>query len=135
MRKSDLDALTPGVAEPLEKLIFHSAAPFTRRRMAGGQLHPDAHLHIAVHEISDLGFAERQYCAPHRHNCAEINLLLSLSNLVFRITLNAEVYEVAAPASIYIPPGVIHSANVLEGTGFFVAILETLDYHSSVLTD
>ena len=57
-----------------------------------------------------------------------VNILLSLDRLVYEITLGDEVYEVEAPASIYIPAGLVHSANVIEGSGFFVAIIETADY-------
>ena len=32
-------------------------------------------------------------------------------------------YEVRGPASVFIPAGLPHSANVRAGTGFFVAIV------------
>lgn len=115
--------------------MFHDVAPVSRRLMAGLDVHPEARLHIAVHEIRDLGFEDRHYCEPHRHTCMEVNLLLSSSELVFRITLENEEYRVEAPATIYIPPYLLHSANVLEGSGFFVAILGNPDYKASVVTN
>jgi hypothetical protein len=39
---------------------------------------------------------------------------------------------VEAPATIYIPAGLVHSSNVVEGSGFFIALVETADYSASV---
>jgi hypothetical protein len=86
-----------------------------------------------VHEIRDIPNQHRSYCEPHRHSCAELNLLISFDQLVFRVTLGGEVYVLTSPASILVPPNLPHSANVVEGTGFFVAILGVNDYASSLL--
>jgi hypothetical protein len=101
--------------------------------MCGQELHPQANLHVAVHAIQAVSPAlDRQYCEPHVHNCPELNLLVSFERLVFRITLGEEVYLCHAPASIFIPPGVAHSANVVEGTGFFIVVLGSGDYLRSL---
>lgn len=99
--------------------------------MAGGSVLPGANHHIAVHEFSATAPEERSYCEPHQHECGEINLLLSWDRLVFRISLGDEIYTVRAPATIYIPARVLHSANVIEGTGFLVAILGNGNYAST----
>jgi hypothetical protein len=116
--------------------MFHSEAPIDRRRLCGQGLHPQANCHIAVHEIRGLPYSlDRRYCEPHSHNCPEINLLIAFQRLVFRITLGEESYLCEAPSSIYIPAGVLHSANVIEGTGFFVAIVGSSDYRQSLIGD
>ena len=106
--------ISPGISEPIASVMFHSEAPIDRRRMCGQGLHPQADVHIAVHEIRSLPYSlDRSYCEPHSHNCPEINLLFSFERLVFRITLGEESYLCEAPSSIYIPAGVSHSANVV----------------------
>ena len=123
--------LSPGVVQPLQLVPFHGCAPFVRRLMAGPEIHPGANMHIAVHEIRDLSNQDRRYCEPHRHTCAEMNLLISFDHLLVRITLDDEVYLQPAPATIFIPPGVLHSANAIEGSGFFIAILPCRDYETT----
>lgn len=127
------DLISSGVVQPLEEVVYHRAAPapLIRRLMAGGSVLPDANHHIAVHEFSAAAPQERSYCEPHQHECGEINLLLSWEQLVFRISLGDEIYTVRAPATVYIPARVLHSANVIEGTGFLIAILANGNYAST----
>jgi hypothetical protein len=125
--------ISPGISEALSAVMFHNDAPLERRRFCGQGLHPAADLHVAVHEIKGVRPAlNRSYCEPHTHNCSELNLLLSFERLVFRITLGDESYICQAPSSIFIPAGLSHSANVVEGTGFFVVILGSSDYLRSL---
>ncbi len=123
--------ISSGVVQPLHFVPFHGRAPLQRRLMAGSEIHPEANLHIAVHEIRDLHKQDRNYCETHRHTCAELNLLVSFDRLTFRITLDDEIYIQQAPATIFIPPGVLHSANAIEGSGFFIAILACKDYETT----
>ncbi len=128
--RSHAGLISRGEVSPLRDVPFHGAAdaPITRRVLAGGDLFPEAEKRVVAHEMRAVSAASRDYCEPHVHDCPEINILLSLDRLVYEITLGDEVYEVEAPASIYIPAGLVHSANVIEGSGFFVAIIETADY-------
>lgn len=123
--------------QPLEEVIFHRAAPapLIRRLMAGGSVLPSANHHIAVHEFRAAAKEQRSYCEPHQHECAEINLLLSWDELVFRMSLGDEIYTVRAPATVFIPARMLHSANVIEGTGFLVAILGNQNYASTFAVD
>ncbi len=127
--------ISSGLVQPLDSVRFHAMAeaPLLRRLMAGAAVVPEANHHIAVHEIRNAAAEDRSYCEPHRHTCAEMNLLLSWEHLSFRITLGDEVYTVKAPATIYIPPGLAHSANVIAGSGFYIAILGTSSYESSLI--
>ncbi len=122
--------ISRGEVSPLKDVPFHGAsdAPITRRVLAGGDLFPEAEKRVVAHEMRAVSAASRDYCEPHVHDCPEINILLSLDHLVYEITLGDESYVVEAPASIYIPAGLTHSANVIEGSGFFIAIIETADY-------
>ncbi len=128
--------ISRGIVQPLDAVRFHdfTRAPVARRLMAGASVLPEAKQHIAIHEIRNVASEDRSYCEPHQHACGEVNLLLSWERLVFRILLGDELYTVEAPATIYIRPGLLHSANVIEGTGFYIAILGTDDY-ASTFTD
>ena len=48
---------------------------------------------------------------------------LPITDLIYDIVLGDARYEVHGPASVFIPAGLPHSANVRAGTGFFVAIV------------
>ncbi len=115
--------IAPGLLRDLRGLPFHEDGPLVRWLMAGAELHPDADTHVAVHRVDALPQASRAYCEPHEHVVPEINLILPAPELVYEIVLGDERYDVAGPASVFIPPGVPHSANAKAGTGFFVAIL------------
>jgi quercetin dioxygenase-like cupin family protein len=126
--------ISPGLVEALHHVPFHGSgvAPLCRRVLAGPGVHPQIKKHIVTHEIRDVSADRRSYCEPHVHDCHEINILLSLGRLVYEIRLGDEVYLVEAPATIYIPAGLVHSSNVVEGSGFFIALVETADYSASV---
>jgi uncharacterized RmlC-like cupin family protein len=132
--KKHADLISTGLVQPLHHVPFHAngIAPLTRRVMAGADVHPQLNKHLVTHELRNVSAGHRAYCEPHVHNCAEINILLSMTHLSYEIRLEDEIYIVQAPATIYIPAGLVHSANVLEGTGFFLAMLETADYAASV---
>ena len=43
--------------------------------------------------------------------------------LVYRIEFDGVEREVSSPASIWIPAGVVHAANVVRGSGTFVCVV------------
>jgi hypothetical protein len=100
--------------------------------LARPDVYPQINKHIVAHEVRDVSADRRSYCEPHVHVCPEINILFSLTRLVYEVRLGNEVYLVEAPATIYIPAGLVHSANVVVGSGFFVALVETGNYQASV---
>lgn len=121
--------ISPGLVRPLETIRFHSEAPFVRRQMAGGGLHDELGLHVAVHEIyAPLAREARTYCDAHEHTVYELNMLLSPGHLRYEVELGGERYDVTAPASIMIPPGVPHRANVVEGSGLFIVVIGAAEY-------
>ena len=90
-----------------------------RRVLAGAGVHESLGKHMVSHEIRNVAAEHRSYCEPHVHDCDEINILLSDSYLSYEIRLGDEVFVVNAPATIHIPAGVVHSANVIEGSGLY----------------
>lgn len=122
-----------GVVEGLGQVPFHNGAeaPVTRRVLSGPSLHEGLNRRVVVHELKDVRPEQRSYCASHFHDFAEVNLLLSPSRLKYEIRLGQEIYLVEAPASIHIPVGLVHAANVFEGSGFFIAMMDTATYSAS----
>ncbi len=106
-----------GVA-PLSSVPFHSDTDCIERYFSS-----TFPLHFAVHEVSETEFPPEEYTQVHIHeNHHEMNAIISSNELEYRITLGEKDYLVKNNASIWIPAGVPHSANVIKGTGFFFAI-------------
>lgn len=109
----------PAVAAGLEGLQFYRSIDRIRR------FAPDNFpIHAAIHDVIAVeGENSSIYSPPHVHpEEDEVNILVSKSHLLYRISLDDEVYEVKAPATVWIPSGLRHSSNVIEGEGFFICI-------------
>jgi hypothetical protein len=79
--------------------------------------------HLAVHEISPVFNPPEEYTKLHQHDdCNEVNIIISPTNILYKIVLGSEEYTVPANSAIWIPRGMLHSANVLEGSGFFITM-------------
>lgn len=128
------DLISHGTIEPLSLVPFHNRdeAPLTRRVLSGASIHDDLNRRIVVHELRNVSGGRRHYCDPHSHDFVELNILLTTTRLTYEIRLGDDVYFVEAPASIHVPAGLVHSANVFAGTGFFIALLDTVQYSASV---
>lgn len=80
-------------------------------------------LYLAVHEVSPVRAIPPVYTQPHVHDdFDEVNIILSNEHLLYRIQLGSREYTVANNTCIWIPRGMIHAANVLEGSGHFITI-------------
>ena len=121
-----------GVVEPLAKIPFHGKAPIRRLLMLDKTSVPESNTHVAVHFIKNLPKEIPKYSELHKHDCDEINLILSEDDkLVYKVQFEDEVYKVSSPATIFIPKGVKHSAEVLSGKGIFVCIILKGEYRTS----
>lgn len=113
-----------GINSPLQSIQFHGKAPLKRLLMFEKREIKEDGIRIAVHTIGKLPKKIPKYCELHKHDYDEINLILSeKNNLTYRVQLEDEVYHVKSPATIYIPAGTKHSAEVISGKGQFVAII------------
>jgi hypothetical protein len=84
-------------------------------------------VHIAAHWIEGASQMEsRDYSCDHLHeDLIEVNILLGEpGGLVYSVVLaeGEEPTVVESPRAIVVPPGVVHSANVLRGRGWFVVL-------------
>jgi hypothetical protein len=127
------ELISHGVSEALSLVPFHNRdqVPLTRRVLSGASIHASLNRRIVVHELHEVRAEHRHYCDPHFHDFAEVNILLSTARLTYEVRLGDETYVVEAPASIHIPAGLVHSANVFEGSGFFIALFDTVEYAAS----
>lgn len=80
-------------------------------------------VHLAVHEVSPVILPPPEYTQLHSHpDSDEINIVISNNTLLYRIHLDGEEMIVTNNSAVWIPRNTIHSANVLEGSGFFVTL-------------
>jgi hypothetical protein len=80
-------------------------------------------VHLAIHEVSLVTAPPAEYTEPHvHHDSDEINILISQQSLWYKILLGATEYVVQNNSCIWIPRGLMHSANVLQGAGYFVTL-------------
>jgi mannose-6-phosphate isomerase-like protein (cupin superfamily) len=114
--------ITKGVIESLSKVPFHNKAPIKRISMLSKKNIPESKVHTAVHFV-DTAKKIPKYSKLHRHNVDEINMILSGEKLVYEIQLEDEVYKVSSPATIFIPKGTRHRADVISGKGMFVCFI------------
>lgn len=121
-----------GVNKQLSSIPFHKEAPVNRFLMLNNNIISGSNAHIAVHFVKNLPEKIPKYSELHKHECDEINLILSEnSKLKYRIQFEDEFYEVTSPATIFIPKGVRHSAEVISGEGIFVCIVLKGKYKAS----
>lgn len=81
-------------------------------------------LHCAIHTI-DVHQCQQEYSLPHSHIAEnELNIILNDQgyDLVYRFVIDDEEFELSAPASLWIPAGLNHNANVIRGRGTFVCM-------------
>lgn len=122
-RPRAMPIVTQARLEPLERIPFHTNGPITRWLMASGAIDPRVGVHVALHEMTDVEPATRSYCQPHVHECDELNVFHTTSQLEVEVRLGDEVHLVKAPATVVIPAGTVHAANVRSGSGFMVVVL------------
>jgi len=102
----------------LSNVPFHSDTKSITRYFA--EAFP---LHMAVHQVSPVFTPLPEYTEPHIHEDSdEINIIISQKSLVYKILLGDNEYIVHNNTAIWIPRGLLHSANVLKGSGYFIAL-------------
>ena len=79
--------------------------------------------YLAVHKVSfdDPNFLK--YTQLHKHDEDELNIIISEdSNLEYLLQIEDEEYKITSNSAIYIPKHHLHSANVIRGRGFYIAL-------------
>ena len=136
MKKRYKKYINKGKYEPLHNLLFHDhgKAPLKRLLMLNNKIVSNSNIHIAAHYVRKLPKKFEKYAMPHKHNCDEVNLILSEnSKLIYEIELGSEKYIITSPASVFIPKGLSHCANVIKGRGIFICIVLKGEYNKSFI--
>ncbi|MFS0762816.1 cupin domain-containing protein [Peribacillus phoenicis] len=116
---------------PYEKLIFKnensplSSIPFHKDVQCIERFFSNEFpFHLAIHKVTNANGLDEDYTIPHVHNEEdEINIIVGEEcGLEYRIQLGEKEFVVSSNSTIWIPAGVKHSANVLKGNGYFIAI-------------
>src|SRR5258706_13675815 len=102
---------------PLSTVPYHSDVEGINRFFS--EMFP---LHMAIHEVSRESEVEENYTKLHKHNVAEINIIVGNDELRYKIGLEDEEFVVGPNTGIWIPAGVRYSANFVKGKGYFIAI-------------
>jgi hypothetical protein len=99
---------------------YHDIGEITRLFAAG------APVHMAAHWIDGAQEMERDYSCNHAHeDVVEVNILLGEPGGLFYNVVLAEGEEpvlIESPRAVIVPSGVVHSANVVRGRGWFVVL-------------
>ena len=102
----------------LSEVPFHNNTPAVTRYVP-----KNFPMHMAVHQVSPVLAPPAAYTQSHVHDdCNEINIIIADDNLQYKIQLGENEYIVGNNTCIWIPRGTVHAANVLRGSGYFIAI-------------
>jgi len=111
------------VAQPLSAVVAHKDVGCIERFFAAG-----FPVHVAIHRVDSAERQQRDYTELHSHKEAEINILIpAATGMTYAIRLGDELKELSGCASVYVPPYLAHSANVIEGSGYFITLRLQLD--------
>jgi quercetin dioxygenase-like cupin family protein len=116
--KDEASLIFQMLPDALSNVPFHQDTEAVTRFFAQG-----FPLHIGAHQVSLVEQPPLEYTQPHVHEqYDEINIIVSPQELVYKVKLGSKEYIVHNNACIWIPKGVIHSANVLNGAGYYIAL-------------
>lgn len=103
----------------LEQIPFHQDSAFITR------LAPEHFpVHTAIHCISGIKESPEKYVHPHQHDVPEINIFIPTStDFCFEVQLGDKLYFIHEHTSLWVPPQLVHAANIKEGSGFFICII------------
>lgn len=79
-------------------------------------------VYTAIHKVSKADHPAT-YTQMHSHGEEEINIIISDDkDFKYEVRIEDETFIVSANSSVYIPSNVLHSTNVISGSGYYIAI-------------
>jgi hypothetical protein len=118
--------------KPVEEIPHHDMSQFERQRdiiplnYLDVSLIPEADLVVHVSEVKRVPADFKPYVTSHKHEVSSFYGLIG--DLTVEVILDGERHEVTGPASIFIPPEVMHSIRPLSGQGYMIIILRRGNY-------
>jgi|GEM_PF-2006057 mannose-6-phosphate isomerase-like protein (cupin superfamily) len=79
-------------------------------------------VHMAIHSVDRVDEIRENYTHLHKHDVSEINIIIGSADLQYKIGLEEEEFVIGPNTGVWIPAGVRHSANLIKGKGYFIAI-------------
>lgn len=103
--------------ESLDVVPAHSSIPEVERWIFPGI--PNL---VSVHAVDAAEKSIRHYCQAHLHaDVDELNLFIGLSpDFRFSVRIGDECHVVGPHAAAFVRAGLMHSANVISGSGYLV---------------
>ncbi|WP_459480609.1 hypothetical protein [Clostridium saccharoperbutylacetonicum] len=102
---------------PLSAVAFHNDVACIERYFAEG-----FPLHLAIHKVSNAENVEK-YTDSHVHDVDELNIIIpGDEGMEYLIQLGDEEYNIKTNTSILIPKGLAHAANIVKGSGYYIAV-------------
>ena len=87
---------------------------------------PEADIVVHLTEVRQVPSDFSPYVEPHQHEVSSFYGIVG--ELTVEVTLDGERHEVTGPASVFIPPGVMHSIRPLRGKGQMIIVLRRGNY-------
>ena len=124
-------------ARSAEELIRHKLGQGIRYVFLDTRVIPTTSFYAIVREVNDVREDERSHVDMHSHNCDSAFLFIgnspALKGLTAEVTLENEKYTLDSPASVFIPAGLAHTYRFIRGSGYYINIVLSGDYNSSIL--
>ena len=119
--------------EPIKELAYHDMDRLDRelgtslfKYMDSGMV-PESDLYVMIRKVEreipeelDLGFT------PHTHDVTQLYCLVG--DVKLEVTLGTDKHMACAPATIFVPAGMMHCFKYAGGTGYIVNILRAGKY-------
>lgn len=117
MRKKYEHLIIENKREKLSTVAFHNDVSCIDRYFAEG-----FPFHLAIHKVSKAENVKK-YTELHTHDVDELNIIICEDGeMEYLIQLGDEEYHLKSNTSIWIPKGLPHSANVILGSGYYIAM-------------
>jgi 2-isopropylmalate synthase len=128
--------LKPEVRKTSDLSYHTDDAPGVRRVFVEDRLLPEADCYVMLRTAHDVQPDQPKYVDAHAHNVSSIYLFFGntpdLGGLTAEVILDGEKHVVHAPASVFIPKGVVHSYRLTGGSGYFLHTVMKGDYEASL---
>lgn len=139
-RKSNIELINfrPPI-KPASELRFHRDGIGDRFVMHDATTFLGAQEYCIARKIPYVDAAPDAHVDAHVHNCMSMFLFFGdekhYRGLTVEVQLDDEFFVVKSPASVFIPPGKLHSYRILKGAGTYINLVMAGDYNSSLFDE
>ncbi len=128
--------IKPEIRKTSEIKHHHDNAPGERYVFVDKKLFPQSEFYVIGRRVESIPEGQKDYVDEHRHNCNSYYLFIGdnedLSGLKAEVVIENDKREVESPCSVLIPEKVLHTYKLIEGNGWFIHVVLSPDYDSSL---